>query len=187
MVSLDRSIMNTPALLPDAGTGPVTDAERLKYEQERAKLYAELDAKDDEIQNQSMLAERLKQQMLEQEEMIKAAKLDHESVQAEMSRITRENEAAKDEVKEVLQALEELAMNYEQKQQEAELKARQNEELAEDATQKLAQLNELQSELQLISEQAHTHKRRVQEMLASILRELSDVGAIVGRDDLRVC
>lgn len=104
MISLDRSIMGTsaPALLADAGSGPVTDAERLKYEQERAKLYSELDGKDDEIQSASQLAERLKQQMQEQEELIKAAKLDYETAQQEMARIQSENEAAKEEVRSLI-------------------------------------------------------------------------------------
>jgi kinesin family member 5 len=46
--------------------GPITDEERRKYEDERSKLYAQLDEKDDEIQVQSQLAERLKQQLMEQ-------------------------------------------------------------------------------------------------------------------------
>jgi hypothetical protein len=50
-MSLDRSIMQSapgqlpPSLLPDAGHGPVSDEDRLKYEQERAKLYGQLDEK----------------------------------------------------------------------------------------------------------------------------------------------
>lgn len=46
--------------------GPIVDEERRKYEEERSKLYAQLDEKDDEIQVQSQLAERLKQQLMEQ-------------------------------------------------------------------------------------------------------------------------
>lgn len=63
--SLDRSVMNPQPLL-SSRTGPVLDAERRKYEEERSKLYQQLDEKDDEIQVQSQLAERLKQQLLEQ-------------------------------------------------------------------------------------------------------------------------
>lgn len=95
MISLDRSIMMAPApLAPGAGMGAVSDEERVKYEEERARLYQQLDEKDDEIQTQSQLAERLKQQMAEQEDLIKQSKVDYEQVQVEMGRIQAENEVS---------------------------------------------------------------------------------------------
>lgn len=77
--------------------------DRTKLEEERERLYAALDAKDDEIQEQSQLVEKLKEQMLEQEELIAASRRDHENLSKEMSKIQGENESAKDEVKDVLQ------------------------------------------------------------------------------------
>ncbi len=68
--------------------------------------------------------EKLKEQMLEQEELIASARRDYESLSGEMQKIQGENDSAKDEVKDVLQALEELAVNYDQKSQEAETKSR---------------------------------------------------------------
>ena len=83
------------------------------------------------------MVERLKQQLMEQEDLIKQSKSEYELTQTEMTRIQQENEAAKEEVKEVLQALEELAMNYDQKTQEAESKSKENENLSDELQQKL--------------------------------------------------
>jgi kinesin family protein 5 len=83
--------------------GPITDEERRKYEEERSKIYAQLDEKDDEIQIQSQLAERLKQQLMEQvrskflqtkiycifnikEEVIKQRTTDNDNLMAEIQK-----------------------------------------------------------------------------------------------------
>lgn len=58
---------------------------------------------DEEINQQSQLVEKLKEQMMEQEELISATRRDYESLQQEMNRISAENESAKEEAKEVLQ------------------------------------------------------------------------------------
>lgn len=46
-----------------------------------------LDAKDDEIQEQSQLVEKLKEQMLEQEELIVSTRRDYENLTKEMNKI----------------------------------------------------------------------------------------------------
>uniref|UniRef100_A0A8B9ZK35 Kinesin-like protein n=1 Tax=Anas platyrhynchos TaxID=8839 RepID=A0A8B9ZK35_ANAPL len=48
----------------------ISTEEKQKYDEEIASLYRQLDDKDDEINQQSQLAEKLKQQMLDQEETV---------------------------------------------------------------------------------------------------------------------
>ncbi|VDN53580.1 unnamed protein product [Dracunculus medinensis] len=175
--SLDRSVTVAQVPLLTSPIGAITDADRRKYEEERAVLYQQLDEKDDEITLHSQMAERLKQQMNEQEELIKQIKLDYENAQAEVNRIQAENEAAKEESKEVLTALEELAMNYDMKTQEAEQKSRENDQLGDELSKKNTKLFELTAELEALRESCNTQKRRITEAVQCMLRDLADVGA----------
>merc|ERR1719370_1669057 len=105
--------LDKPSAVLDLGTSQISQEERNKLQEERERMYQMLDEKDDEIQEQSSLVEKLKEQMLEQEELISTTRKDYENLTKEMAKIQAENESAKEEVKEVLQALEELAVNYE--------------------------------------------------------------------------
>ncbi|XP_054166288.1 kinesin heavy chain-like [Oppia nitens] len=159
---------------------PLSNEERMKFEEERTRLYAQLDEKDDEIDKYSQHLEKIKEQVLEQEELIGAARRDNELLQQETTRIQQENESAKEEVKEVLQALEELAVNYDQKSQEVESRNREFENLSEDLNIKLSALNSSQSELQQMKEQSLHQRKRLNEMLTNLMKDLGDVGIILG-------
>jgi len=159
--------------------------DRTKLEEERERLYQLLDSKDDEIQEQSQLVEKLKEQMLEQEDLISSTRRDYENLTKEMSKIQGENDSAKDEVKDVLQALEELAVNYDQKSQEAETKSREYNLANEELSQKQSQLNSIQSELQGIKESATHQRKRISEMLRSLLTDLGEVGTVVSKNELK--
>lgn len=191
-LSLSESVHNLSSanLVPAANTNmamfsaianePMTNEERMKFEEERARLYAQLDEKDDEIDKYSQQIEKLKEQMVEQEEIFTSSKRDNDIYQADITRLQQENESLKDEVKEVLQALEELAVNYDQKSQEFENKNREFEVISDDLNQKVALLNGRESENQQLKEQINHQKRRYVEMVSNLMKDLSEVGIVLG-------
>uniref|UniRef100_A0A8I4A0C8 Kinesin family member 5C n=1 Tax=Callithrix jacchus TaxID=9483 RepID=A0A8I4A0C8_CALJA len=182
----------------------ISTEDKEKYDEEISSLYRQLDDKDDEINQQSQLAEKLKQQMLDQDELIvkstsvqceilitfkndllASTRRDYEKIQEELTRLQIENEAAKDEVKEVLQALEELAVNYDQKSQEVEDKTRANEQLTDELAQKTTTLTTTQRELSQLQELSNHQKKRATEILNLLLKDLGEIGGIIGTNDVK--
>lgn len=156
--------------------GSITADERANLERERERLYLQLDEKDEEINQQSQYVEKLKEQIMDQEELIANSRRDYENLQTEMTRIQQENESAKEEVKEVLQALEELAVNYDQKSQEIDNKNKELESVNEELQQKQSILNTTTTELQQLKDMSNHQKKRIIDLLGNLLRELCEVG-----------
>uniref|UniRef100_A0A3P9CMY8 Kinesin-like protein n=1 Tax=Maylandia zebra TaxID=106582 RepID=A0A3P9CMY8_9CICH len=181
---------NTPIidnLLPAGGGVSVSGDERRKYEEDVRNLYKQLDDKDDEINQHSQLAEKLKEQMMDQEELLASTRRDYDKIQEELCRLQTENELAKEEVKEVLQALEELAVNYDQKSQEVEERNQANAQLTEKLQHKTALLSVLEREVSQLQELNGLQRKRAAEVLNLLLRDLSDIGAIIGTSDVKTC
>uniref|UniRef100_A0A672Q4J7 Kinesin-like protein n=1 Tax=Sinocyclocheilus grahami TaxID=75366 RepID=A0A672Q4J7_SINGR len=192
VLALDNTINNdkfasTPSMPPVPGMlgARLNNVEKEKCEVELTKLYKQLDDKDEEINQQSQLVEKLKQQMLDQEELLASSRRDHDNLQSELTRLQLENEASKEEGKEVLQALEELAVNYDQKSQEVEDKTKEFEALSEELGQKSSILASIDSELQKLKEMANHQKKRVTEMMSSLLKDLTEIGIAVGNNDIK--
>ncbi|XP_041365927.1 kinesin heavy chain-like isoform X2 [Gigantopelta aegis] len=175
------NIANMLGSLSGSLTGStITENERTQWESEKMKIYQQLDDKDEEINSQAQLIEKLKEQMLEQEELIVQSRREYDNLTAEMARIQGDNESAKDEVKEVLQALEELAMNYDQKSQEVENKNKDIDMLTDELSQKLSSLNSVQADLDALRDSSAHQKKRVMEMMISLLKDLGDIGTVIG-------
>uniref|UniRef100_A0AAR2JL24 Kinesin-like protein n=1 Tax=Pygocentrus nattereri TaxID=42514 RepID=A0AAR2JL24_PYGNA len=141
---------------------------------------------DDEINLQSQLVEKLKKQMLDQEELLASSRADSDRVQCELERLQSESESAKAEVKEVLQALEELALSYDQKSQEVQDKSLQNKLLTEELAQKMTDLMCLETEFLRLQEVSGQQRKRFTEVLNTLLKDLSDFSFILGCNDIRL-
>uniref|UniRef100_A0A9R1SCX7 Kinesin family member 5A, a n=2 Tax=Cyprinus carpio TaxID=7962 RepID=A0A9R1SCX7_CYPCA len=164
----------------------ISEEERQKYEEEIRKLYRQLDDKDDEINLQCQLAEKLKEQILDQDELLASTRGDSDKVQTELGRLQTESESAKSEVREVLQALEELAVNYDQKSQEVEEKNLHNKQLAEQLSLKMANLMELEAELAQMQEVSSQQRKRIADVLNGLMKDLSEFSSIVGNGEIKL-
>ncbi|XP_077582520.1 kinesin heavy chain [Stigmatopora nigra] len=164
----------------------ISEEERHKYEEEIRKLYRQMDDKDAEIDYQSQMVEKLKEDMLKQEEFLASSRGDSERAQSELGRLQSENQRSQTEVKEVLQALEELALNYDQKSLEVEEKSVQNKLLADELSKKMTRLVALEAELSHIQEVSRHQRKRIAEVLNVLMKDLSEFGAIVGNRDIQL-
>ncbi|XP_016431331.1 kinesin heavy chain-like [Sinocyclocheilus rhinocerous] len=164
----------------------IPEEHKLKYEEEICKLYKQLDDKDDEINLQCQLVEKLKEQMLDQEELLASSRGDGERVQCELSRLQADSDSAKTEVKEVLQALEELALTYDQKSQEAEDTRIHNRRLIEELSHKTSDLMCLEAEFSRLQEVSGQQRKRITEVLNTLMKDLNDFSFILGNGDLRL-
>ena len=81
------SAFDRPTAQLSLSSSHISLEDRKNLEEEREKLFQLLDAKDDEIQEQSQLVEKLKEQMLEQEELILSTRRDYENLTKEMNKI----------------------------------------------------------------------------------------------------
>ncbi|KAM6294511.1 kinesin heavy chain [Aegotheles albertisi] len=164
----------------------ISEEERHKYEEEIRKLYKQLDDKDDEINQQSQIMEKLKQQMLDQEEVLAAARGGGEAARRELATLRAEHGAARAEVAEVLAALEELARSYDRKAQEAEDTGRHNRRLADELARTEATTLSLESELSRVRELGGQQRRRAAEVLNGLMRDLSEFSLIVGHGEIKL-
>ncbi|CAN9498603.1 unnamed protein product [Ophioblennius macclurei] len=164
---------------------PLSEEEKTQYETLISDLYQQLDDKDEEINHHSQTCEKLKQQLSDQDELLLSSQQDYERLQDELARLQRDGDMAKEEVKEVLQALEELAVNYDHKSQEVENQNRCNQQLHEELANKTGSLEAAERELSALLEVSSHQKKRSSEVLGQLLRDLGDIGHVLGTSDLR--
>ncbi|CAJ0599940.1 unnamed protein product [Cylicocyclus nassatus] len=146
--SMERSMIAPAPPMLTSVTGPITDEEKKKYEEERVKLYQQLDEKDDEIQRVSQEHEKLKAQVLLQDESIQAMRENEETLREELVRIQKESDDKQNETKEMISAIEDIAVQlevrnaeYEKLKKELEIVAEENQQLEDSSNHAVSALN----------------------------------------------
>ncbi|KAI6188686.1 Kinesin-like protein [Aphelenchoides besseyi] len=159
--------------------GPMTDEERARYEEQRQLLYQQVDERDEEILQQTRLTEQLKQQLMDQEELISQRKNEYERAVAELQQAQQENRNAHDEAVQLMSALEEFALNLEQKKTEVADLRKENDRLQDEIGQNKLDTSMLNSRVDELKERELTQKKRVYECLQSITSELAALGRLL--------
>ncbi|XP_046715714.1 kinesin heavy chain-like isoform X2 [Silurus meridionalis] len=151
-------------------------------------LYKLLDDKDEEINVQTQLVEKLRLQMEVQEEFLASSQRDCVRIQEELSSLQRDGVEMTTDVGEVLSALEELALNYDKKSEAASKSTHTNHVLGEQLAMKNEMIEAAQIEIEELQEFNAVQKRMTMDILRVLLRDLSDMGTdICVREILTVC
>ncbi len=150
------------------------------WEKERMVLYAQLDEKDDELNNASQTIETLKMNLAEQDELIKQLRKENDDLQNRIGALETDNEMRKDELKEIMKAFEELAMNFDLKQQESDTTRSENETLLQELDKKAISLKQIENELDLYKDNMNSQRKRIFDMMFTLLKDLSEISGVVG-------
>lgn len=175
--NLSESVQDLNIYQASQLTGPFTQQmgqeERMRIEEMRARLYAQLDDKEEEISRQANQIERLKTQLHEQEELLTMTKKRYEQIESDCK-------LSKDEVKRLLAALVEVAQNFDDKEAQLKEKMNQIEQLNKELLARSSSMNSVQAELEQIKESNNVQLRRLGEMLTNFLKELNDIAEVLG-------
>lgn len=151
----------------------MSQEERLRFEEMKTRLYAQLDDKEEEISRQANQIERLKTQLHEQEELLTLTKNRYAQIESDLKK-------SKDEVKRLLAVLVEVAQNFDDKEAQLKEKMNQIEQLNKEMSTRSSNMNSIQAELEQIKESNNVQLRRLSEMLTNFLKELNDIAEVLG-------
>lgn len=151
----------------------MSQEERMRIEEMRARLYAQLDDKDEEISRQATQIKRLESQLQEQEDLLNVNKMRYDQMETELK-------TSKDEVNRLFAAILDLAANYDEKEAKLKEQGQRIEELNKDLLSRGLSLNSVQTELDQIKESNNVQLRRFSEMLTNFLKELNDIAEVLG-------
>ncbi|KTF87023.1 hypothetical protein cypCar_00029253 [Cyprinus carpio] len=167
----------------------ISEEERQKYEEEIRKLYRQLDDKDDEINLQCQLAEKLKEQILDQDELLASTRGDSDKVRG-VGRCDGDVRLAIGKCREFCRQRWRLRSTTTRRSgrrrrgncttnsgRAAQLKIE---------LRSVANLMELEAELAQMQEVSSQQRKRIADVLNGLMKDLSEFSSIVGNGEIKL-
>uniref|UniRef100_W5M029 Kinesin-like protein n=1 Tax=Lepisosteus oculatus TaxID=7918 RepID=W5M029_LEPOC len=161
----------------------VSTEEKRKYEEEISKLYKQLDDKDDEINQQSQLAEKLKQQMLDQEELLEGSYKSFGLYKQETWRRQNTSKHSRQQESGWKSSLEQSVLTLSALRDPGRTCVTTAVVVLFTAPQ--TSLLSVQRELHQLQELSNHQKKRAAEILNLLMKDLNEIGAIIGTNDVK--
>ncbi|CAI8013143.1 Kinesin heavy chain [Geodia barretti] len=175
-VNIPAAGLATPTATPIATPTPV---QTRAFEEERTRLCQQLDEKEEELQAQSELVEKLTMKLGDIEENFEELQKDNATIKKQITVIEHELLSSQEEVHEVMQALEELAVSYDTKDREIGTVFNDKLTLAQENERIQSVLDQRMLELEKLRESTGLDRRKTNELLLSIFREVNGVSSIL--------
>ena len=138
-------------------------------------FYKMLDKKDDEIEKQSEMIEKLKEEILQKEILLCATKLEGET---STSKAARDNKSTEAEVQEVLNAFDELANEYEMKIQECKenlaMQKKDHSEVMQSLLMEVIDIETITFDNQMEIRKYKDEKKKISDFLKGMINDIED-------------
>ncbi|EDV26785.1 uncharacterized protein TRIADDRAFT_54045 [Trichoplax adhaerens] len=161
------------------------ESERVQFDEERNRLYEQIDEKDDELNNRNTLIEQLRRQLEDKDEEFHLIKNESTRRQAQINALEDELQDSKDEVKEVLNALEELYVNFDEKSRQLEVKSQEYEKNLEELMGIKSKLSNMEENFEETKDTEKRYKRRVTESIKNLLQDMHEIGDVLQDEELK--
>ncbi|KAL5246792.1 hypothetical protein ACHWQZ_G018855 [Mnemiopsis leidyi] len=162
------------------GVTNASEAERIAFVKERDSLYKALDDKDDEINKQSQIVEKLKNELEDEKQAAALVAQQNEHLGNEMLNIDMEREKLQEEIKQVMAALEQVAANLDEKTEEVESRIKENSRIIAEMDQKTHEAEKAKTSLEQWKQKYNQQISRSAKGITEIIEEVCGISGILG-------
>jgi kinesin family protein 5 len=171
--------VNIPAAGSATPTATPTPVQTRAFEEERTRLCQQLDEKEEDLQAQSELVEKLSMKLGEIEENFEELQEENTTIKKQIMVIEHELLSSQEEVHEVMQALEELAVSYDTKDREMGAVYNGKLTLVQENERIQSVLEQRMQELEKLRDSTGFDRRKTNQLLLSIFREVNEVSSVL--------